>query len=174
LAVDFYQGLERFREPGLPTELPAHKVALIEEHDSIGLERDNLARLRSSADPDEFAILQSRNKLHRLRDKFRKMELKRFQKEWIEERAAWKIVTRGKDSSKPTLGPFHVLIEILPERRRLAELICQDSPMSLEQRKQASLDLHGLCTRDYSVLYRPGEEPTEDGSCPVCGAGMER
>ena len=42
------------------------------------------------------------------------------------------------------------------------------------ERKQAVIDLYSFIIRDYTVLYRPGEELI-GGTCPVndCGKKME-
>ena len=63
---------------------------------------------------------------------------------------------------------------IMPERGRLTEMMISDKVVSEPERKQAVIDLYSFITRDYTVLYRPDEEPI-GGTCAVndCRKKME-
>ncbi|KAI9766403.1 MAG: hypothetical protein M1839_004907 [Geoglossum umbratile] len=63
---------------------------------------------------------------------------------------------------------------IIPERGRLTEMMISDKIISKPERKRAVTDLYSFITRDYTVLYRPGEEPI-GGACLVndCRREME-
>lgn len=50
----------------------------------------------------------------------------------------------------------------------IAELIQVNEGLTCVQRRHAILNLLSLCRRNYTTIYRPGEEPTEQDSCPVC------
>lgn len=174
-AVHHFQGLERFREPDLPRRLPLREVDIIEEEESIIALKKRISELSAASEPDQVACKAAVQELHNKRRQLKARRLKKFQKTWKAQRDKEKITSRGT-GPRPSAqhASTHILIELLPERRRLAELVTMDGPMSLAQMQQASLDLYSLCTRDYSVLYRPQEEPTEKGLCPVCNAHVDK
>jgi hypothetical protein len=94
--------------------------------------------------------------------------LRLYQKQWIQDRRVWKILTRGKERAKDICRNdlFQHLCLLRPERGRLARMIASEEPLSLTDHRQAIRDMHSLITRDFTVLYLPGHEPAE-GACPV-------
>ena len=55
---------------------------------------------------------------------------------------------------------------IIPERGRLAKMMARKDPLTELEMRQAMQDIYSLCAQDFTVLYRPGENPV-DGACPV-------
>ncbi|KAI9764363.1 MAG: hypothetical protein M1840_008501 [Geoglossum simile] len=94
----------------------------------------------------------------------------------VQNQRDWKIRTQGKEQAEDFMPTqlVQTLSMIMPERGRLTEMMISDKVISEPERKQAVIDLYLFITRDYTVLYRPGEEPI-GGACPVndCGKKME-
>ncbi|KAL2220556.1 hypothetical protein M432DRAFT_542044, partial [Thermoascus aurantiacus ATCC 26904] len=53
---------------------------------------------------------------------------------------------------------------VLPERQQLAQMIPLNELFTHSGMLSVVADLLTLCTRDYDVVYRPGEEPL-GGKC---------
>ena len=169
-AIDYFQGLEQFREEGLPQHLPTKLEAELCQNSEII--RLKLEISNANLDPDQVAQLgrDLRNLMKRLRNK----ALEQYKKEWVKDRRDWKILTRGKSTGHCNLDRTHILIILFPERRRIAELMQRDESLNDTETRQANLDLCTLCIRDCTVVYRPGEEPTTNGKCPVCHQDINR
>jgi hypothetical protein len=103
--------------------------------------------------------------LHRLRTR----ALARWKEEWLEDRYAKIIQTKGRISHdrSSAIDRAQALFRVLPERARLANMIKSNEPRTRTQRLSAVQDLFSLSTRNFKVIYRPDEEPV-DGACPVC------
>ena len=103
-----------------------------------------------------------------------KKALKEYQLEWVKNRRDSKILTRGKVQSDISIQTdvLHTMFLIFPERERLAQTMITQKKASDEDRRQIRKDLYSLISRDYSVVYLPGEEPV-DGFCPVATCGVE-
>jgi hypothetical protein len=165
--VDYFQSLEKFHEPGLPCKLPAR----LEE----ALKSEVQALVQEGGAGSELDEAKGRwNSYHKAL--YRKT-LRRYQKQWVQDRRDWKIVTRGKEQPRGLCKTDLVqnLCLLIPERGRLALIMASDDPLSPAATWQAMQDLHSLCTRDLSVLYLPGLEPFE-GACPVkcCRLKLDR
>ena len=59
----------------------------------------------------------------------------------------------------------------MPEYGRLARVMMSESEVSTEPREQTMRDLCLLASRDYTVVYLPGEESV-NGRCPVEGCAL--
>lgn len=172
--IDYFQGLEKFREPGLPCQLPAsleHRV----NRDPRLLELERKVQEHSPADPE--AAKNAKRSLASCRKTLTRLALRQHQEEWVRERRDWKILTRGKEQPHDLCRTDLVdsLCLLIPERGRLAQRMASDEPLSPGAMWDAMRDLHSLCSRDLSVLYLPGHEPL-DGSCPIryCRLKLER
>ncbi|MCJ1426427.1 hypothetical protein MMC29_004330 [Sticta canariensis] len=164
--IDYFQGLEKFHEPGLPCQLPAYLEHRVNRDPRL-LELERTVREHSPADP-EGAKEAKRSLAVSCRKTLTRLALRRYQEEWVRERRDWKVLTRGKEQPRDlcTTDLVHNLCLLIPERGRLAQLMASDEPLSPGAMWDAMRDLHSLCSRDFSVLYLPGHEPL-DGSCPV-------
>ena len=54
----------------------------------------------------------------------------------------------------------------MPELGCLAAIISSNEPLSFDEKVVVVNDPYTQCLRDFSVVYRPGEEPIE-GRCPA-------
>ena len=174
--VDYFQSLEKFREPGLPCKLPTRfGKALKSDPGLVELEDEIRALVQEEGASSALDSAKSRrNSYHKAL--YRKT-LRRYQEQWVQDRRDWKILTRGKEQPSGLCKTDLVqnLCLLVPERGRLALIMASDEPLSPAATWQAMLDLHSLCNRDLSVLYLPGLEPFE-GACPVkcCRLKLDR
>jgi hypothetical protein len=156
------------RAPGLPQALPAKEIDnILHDPTAIKLYQD-LCQLRERGATDDNineAQRKYRTYLHWLKTR----ALARWKEKWLEARYANIIQTRGRISldRSSAIDRAQALFRIMPERARLAEMIKSNEPRTRAQRLSAVQDLLSLCTRNYEVMYRPGENPV-DGGCPVC------
>ena len=165
--VDYFQGLGRFREKGTPTHLPAAMRADLEKHPEIlKLEESHDA---AETNAERLALLKARrNLLASLGDK----ALTSFRKAWMRQRRDWKVLTRGKVSTEAD-SEGNQLNLVMPERDRISKRMQQTEQLTTVEMREAIQDIYTLCTRDYEVFYRPGEEPVE-GLCPVCNGDIKK
>ena len=173
--VEYFQGFSKFREKGLPWTLPAEKEAALERDQHLIELKNRLQQLKSEGEGDQD-ISRAKNKVRSYYDSLWRTSRQNYQAWWVQNRRDWKIRTQGKEQAEdftPT-QLVQTLSMIMPERGRLTEMMISDKVISEPERKQAVIDLYSFITRDYTVLYRPGEEPI-GGACPVndCGKKME-
>jgi hypothetical protein len=173
--VDYFQGLEQFRESGLPYELPAAKRDELEDDPRLReLQAEVRALTESGASPE---LNDAKTRLSTYRRTLERDTLRQYQKQWIRDRRVWKILTRGKERAKDVRRNdlLQQLCLLRPERRRLAKVMASEDPLSPAQTWQSIRDMVSLCTQDFTVVYLPGHEPIE-GACPVacCRLELER
>ena len=171
--VEYFQSFASLRERGLPLFLPAEEEAAINEDENIIKLQSNVTQLKGqNAPPSEIRAAQQRVRNSRIR--LARIKLKEYQLVWIQERRDWKVMTRGKERSDDNRRTdlLKILTLIMPELGRLTQTMVSDTVVSEQDRRQAIEDLFTLISRDYTVIYRPGEEPI-DGACPVNGCGAK-
>jgi hypothetical protein len=173
--VEYFQGLEQFREQGLPYQLPAAERDKLQDDSVLGDLQHNLRALRLQGAPS--AVNEAKKHLSRYRETLERETLRQYQKQWIQERRVWKILSRGKERAKDVCRNdlFQHLCLLRPERGHLARMMASEEPLSLADNWQAIRDMQSLITQDFTVLYLPGHEPVE-GACPVpcCRLDLER
>jgi Protein of unknown function (DUF3435) len=165
--VEYFQGLEKFREEGLPAKLPSATKNEV-ENDPLVVEQK--ARIAAAKSPADGAA--ARKQLQSLLKSLRHKALASYRKKWVRERRDWKILTRGRVATDID-AEVSWLCLLIPERARIAEKMRRKSALSVEEMREATRDLLALCKRDYTVFYLPGEEPV-NGACPVCNNKMEK
>ncbi|KAH7175723.1 hypothetical protein EDB81DRAFT_17988 [Dactylonectria macrodidyma] len=142
-AVEYFQGIERFRQPGLPTTLPAAR-------------RDQLRQ-------------QAKQEPHTPFRKLEQMALKAYQQDCLRQLRQDSLFGRGRQQAcgaDPDL-----LNSIMPEKGQVAKLMARTTPLSVEERLLAICCMVSLATSYQGVFYRPGEEPC-DGRCPYCQTAL--
>ena len=173
--VEYFQGFNKFREKGLPCALPAERKAALENDPQIIQLRDKAHQLETEGASAED-IKGARNEVRSCRHKLERAALWVFQNQWVQDQRDWKIRTRGKEQAEDfeSTELVQILSRIIPEYGRLTKMILSDKVISKQEREQAITDLYSFITRDYTALYRPGEEPI-DGVCPAesCCRKME-
>lgn len=164
-AVDYFQGLNRFWQPGLPTALPAASEADLENDPLI---RELNRKIQEAVDDDSknAAKRDRKNTLKRMRSS----ALKMHREEIMRERRQIRL-ERGIDASTPEGDP-DPLNELIPERGRIAQAIASDQPISPEIELSLMRDAQYLLTTSWTVFYRPGETP-QGTSCSFCQKDIE-
>lgn len=100
--IDYFQSLEKFREPGLPCELPAH----IEESLRQDPRRQELeSEVRQCTDENSSGLVESKKRLASYVKSLKADALRQHQEDWIQRRRDWKIVTRGKEQHRTWIVP---------------------------------------------------------------------
>ncbi|KAI9773208.1 MAG: hypothetical protein M1839_002216 [Geoglossum umbratile] len=158
--VEYFQGFSKFCEKGLPHALPAEKKAALENDPQIIELRDRVQQLETEGASAED-IRGARNKVRSCRNSLERATLRVFQNQWVKDQRDWKIRTQGKEQAEDLKSTelVQTLSRIIPERGRLTKMMLSDKVISKQEREQAVTDLYSFITRDYTVLYRPGEEP---------------
>ena len=172
--IDYFQGLEKFRERGLPCELPSHLEERVRRDPQLlELEREVQDSLRS----DPPAAKEAKRRITSCYKTLKRLALRQYQETWVAERRDWKILTRGKEQPRDVCKTDLVrnLCLLVPERGRLAQWMASDEPLSSSAMWRATHDLRSLCCRDLSVLFLPDHQPV-GGSCPVkcCQLKLDR
>ena len=174
--IEYFQGLERFHEEGLPGKLPTLlQEALNRDPQLCELEKE-VQTLTRTAGADNALNKAKQRYANRLK-KMKSKALLQYQEHWIRERRDWKILTRGRgvaqDTSKTDIVQNICLL--IPERGRLAQTMAADQPSEPGEMWQALQDLHSLCVQDFTVLYLPRSRPV-DGACPTkcCQLRLDR
>lgn len=131
--VEYFQGLERFHETGLPTRLPAHLGKDLEQDPQLCDLQAEVQRLRVEGRNRDFSAAQRR--LTTYSRKLKKDALDLYRECWIQERRDWIVETRGREQadneSKTDLAPS--LYKLFPERGRLARAMATTSALSVEE-----------------------------------------
>ena len=154
------------RAPGLPQELSAERMAQFVQDPTARTLLRNLRDLRRGGAP-ESDIKAAERKFTIYRHWLKNRCLEQYKAEWLETRYENIIKSRGKMSPdrSAAVSRAQTLFRVMLERARLADMIKSTEPRTREQKLQAVEDMLSLSTRNYEVMYRPGEEPA-DGACP--------
>ena len=171
--IDYFQGLERFREQGLPEKLPVDRqISLTEslKRDPCVLELEQEVQRLEKVQTNRATLDKAKRKVSRYRSTQRQKALVVYQEEWVRCRRELKILSRGKLPMTGMSGSDQLqsLCLIVPERGRLATWMASDASLSPTEMWQAVQDLHSLLVQDFPVLYLPGRKPVQ-GACPVAG-----
>ena len=174
--IDYFQGLQKFRERGLPCILPANIQASLTQDPKILTLKRKVEQLELGETTDPCEVSRAEKEIQSYQNRLKKEALKQYKQDWVRQQRDQKIFTKGEELSEHDIKTyvFRSLRLIMPERSRLAKAMASDKPLTEEEMRQAMKDLFALCTRDLTILYRPGEEPV-DGACPVkhCGKDMK-
>jgi Protein of unknown function (DUF3435) len=170
--IEYFQSVSKYREEGLPCQLPAHLEEDI-QRDPIICELASQVQTASSDDATRNAKRALANALRQQR----RVRLDAYQEQWIKDRRDWKIKTRGEEAAKnPSKTDFVRDLSVwMPERERLAKRIASDRPLTSDEMWLAMRDLYSLCAKDQIVLYLPQVTPVDE-ACPVkdCKIAVKR
>ncbi|KAH9229106.1 hypothetical protein K456DRAFT_1753003 [Colletotrichum gloeosporioides 23] len=153
-AVNFFQGIEKFRESGAPNVLPAaiekalwqkREVADLEEQISLAVTADHKAKLSGN--------------LRNLPRKLKATALAEYRDQWVRDRRDWKLLTRGKVSPGTSTSDGNLVVAFIPELERVERLMLSTQPLSSECMQRAMHDLYTLASKGFAILYYPGEQP---------------
>ncbi|KAH0543790.1 hypothetical protein FGG08_001972 [Glutinoglossum americanum] len=174
--INYFQGFRKFHEKGLPDKLPAKIEASLKQDSELLRLKSEVQQLEVNENANFHEISMAKAKVRDYLRSLKAKTLQQYKQDWVQNRRDWKVITRGKEPTENVnkTDLTRSLFLVLPERDRLSTMMASDKPLTEGEMRQAMRDLHSLCVRDYTVLYRPGEEPV-DGACPVkyCRLEME-
>lgn len=165
-AVEYFQGISRFWQPGLPTELPAALRAEVSTSPEI-IEHDRKIQEAVDTSTRDRAKKDRQNAIKRLEKRTLELHRAECMKQMRNKRLIHGITPSALGDD---LDPLN---ELIPEKGRVAEAMVSDSPLGLGRELGVMRDMVFLLTAPWTVFYRPEELP-QDGACPYCGKKMER
>ncbi|KAI9764757.1 MAG: hypothetical protein M1840_008026 [Geoglossum simile] len=175
--INYFQGLRKFCEKGLPNRLPAKIEASLRQDSNLLELKNKVQQLEADENVDPCEISMAKSKVREYFRSLKAKTLQQYKQDWVRNRRDWKVTTHGKEPAKDVNRTDFTqsLFLVMPECGRLAKMMASDEPLIEGEIQQAMQDLYSLCVRDYTVLYRLGEEPI-DGACLVkcCRLKMER
>lgn len=152
--------------------MPAEREhAILRDSSLLKLERQ-LQELESIS-KDSFELAITKKRIEVLKHRLEADELERYRKDWVQKRQEDKILSREKSTTSDVArrDMTQTLFAVLSERHRLAKMIPSDELLSHSETLSVVRDLLTLCTRNYRVLYRPGQDPSV-GRCSVEGCNI--
>ena len=165
--IEYFQGFDRFYEPGLPGELPAQIEESILEKPELVETRSRIEHLESQ-NHDKELIKAERIRYRKTLVRHRLVELKEYQTRWVQERRDQKILNRGKEEPMVVDNDVSTRAQalVMPEISRIATLMSCTKELSFDEMLLFVQDLKTQCSRDFGVVYLPSESPIH-GFCPV-------
>ena len=162
--IDYFQGLEMFREQGLPDKLPVDRKKSLTEslkRDPRVLELEQEVQRLEEVQADRVSLAKAKRKVAQYRSSQRQKALSAYREEWVRHRRELKILSRGKLPVTDMSGSDQLrsLCLLVPECGRLATWIASDAHLSPAEMWQAVRDLHSLLVQDSTVLYLSGRRP---------------
>ena len=138
--VDYFQGLEQFREHGLPYELPTAKRDELENDPELREMRAEVAALTQKYDPhslitERSSLTEARNRLSTYRKTLKRETLQQYQKQWVQNQRVRKILTREKERVEDVRrnGLLQHLCLLRLERGRLTKVMASDASLTSAQ-----------------------------------------
>lgn len=161
--IDYFQSCEKYREPGMPCELPA------EIRNNLKMSPGYLQYEQRLAEVSNAAVERNiRKEFTNFKQAAERAALKQYQHDWTRERRDWKVQTRGEkqpdDTSRVDL--VHCMSYLTPERQRITEHLTSTLALTDDSRWNVCEDLYKLCARNSTTIYLPGHDPIED-KCPI-------
>ncbi|KAI3557141.1 hypothetical protein CABS02_02692 [Colletotrichum abscissum] len=162
-ANDYFQGLEKFHEAGAPTTLPARVEKDLRKREDVMILEQRISTT------DDAAVKTNLTKsLRRLQRRLKTEALAEYRQLWVRERRDWKTLTRGKVEPSRSDNNVNCLVAFIPELGRTTKMMVSGE----ECTKEAIQDLFTLASKDFTILYYPGEEPIQ-GQCRFCNISMK-
>lgn len=171
--IEYFQGFERFYEPGLPGKLPAGIEQSILVNPELLEIRSRIERLEDQ-NADKESINAERLNYKKTVVRHRLFELKEYQARWVRERRDQRILNRGKQEPLTLEKEVRTRAQalVMPELSRIAALMSCNRELSFDETLLFVQDLQSQCARDFDVVYLPGESPIR-GLCPARGCQKE-
>lgn len=158
-AVDYFQGLERFHQPGMPVKLPTALSKQVQNSAELA-KYDNEIKCAMSPDGRAKAQKARQNAIKRLREQ----ALQEHRQECLKVLRKDRLIN-GCHATSNCIDPLN---EVFPEKRRISEVMVSDM-----EEFSVMKDALRLLTMSSEKYHRDGEGPV-DGSCPFCYEDVSR
>lgn len=166
--TEYFQGLQQFREPGLPASLP-----LVMRKD---LDTDpELCKLQAVCDDLELTssskeeVKSAKRAVTRHRKRLEATALQKYQKDWIAQQRRRRVETKGQASqAQPCVDKTGIMWLILPQRGRIAAMLVSDTRAYTQDLGLITADLVSLCVPPKQI-HLPDCTPRHEWPthCPV-------
>ncbi|OAQ57905.2 hypothetical protein VFPPC_11363 [Pochonia chlamydosporia 170] len=166
-AVEYFQGVSQFWQPGLPTKLPAALRDKINNHPDI-LELKREIKASGSIRSDKNT---TKNQLNALRKRLERGALEEHRSKCFKEKRRDRLL-RGSHRSADDDDDADPLNDLIPEKGRVAQAMIRTLPVDHAKQPGIMRDALLLLTGPGSVYYRPQEVP-KNGLCPYCGLAVK-
>ncbi|RHZ51559.1 uncharacterized protein CDV56_105238 [Aspergillus thermomutatus] len=168
--IEYLRGVGKYRAIGYPRHLPAQRQHAIQQNQDLQELEKRLQELhvqQKANDDDSDSYEDKDDDDSDVDEADADAKLAQYRKEWIESRVETQVKSGGKATEAIVYNDItRCLFKAQPERQHLAEMIPSDKLLSYQEMLSAVESLLSLCTKDYNVFYRPGQEPL-NGRCPV-------
>jgi hypothetical protein len=154
--IEYFQGLEKFHEEGLPDRLPMHLEEALQRNPQLCEMKAEIQALTQAVGGND-AVSKAKRQYTNHPKKLKPKALYQHQEHWVRERRDWKILTRGREVAQDRRKTEFVesMCVLIPERGRLAKRMADDEPLEPEDMWRAMYDLYTLCVGDFTVLLSP-------------------
>ncbi|OCK97279.1 uncharacterized protein K441DRAFT_675323 [Cenococcum geophilum 1.58] len=131
--IEYFQSLEKFREPALPCELPAHIEDEVKQDEKV---QELEEEVRQGSYKDPAALRNAKRDLASYLRTRRRLALHEYQEQWVQSCRDWKVVTRGKEQTNDLVQTDLVrsMSLLIPKCGRLAQRMVSDAPLSPKSR----------------------------------------
>lgn len=169
--TEYFQSLERFREPGLPAKLPtAEREALERDPELCQLAKG--VRICQASKSTDTALREAQIALRRYRSKLETTSLKEYQQKWIQQQRHLRVASKGKEGfALASTDRTGIMWSLIPERGRIAASVVSGRKAFAQELQLIMQDMVALCGPP-SVTYLPEMTPT-NGRCPVGSCGLQ-
>lgn len=174
--IEYFQSFARFREPGLPTKLPARLMRNLDEDSEYRNLKEQIRCLQEDI-TQKSAVKSLRIQLQRHKSSLAQQRLEQYRAEWLQQTKQCKILQNEKYATTSVTddGSLDPMSLVHPARRRLNQVMVDEVDVSSDVRWQAVQDLYSMLSEDHTVIYLPGERPI-NGCCPIkhCNLDLSR
>lgn len=166
-AVEYFQGVSQFWQPGLPTKLPAALRDELSKHpDLIEL---NKSMKQAGTLPSKSRA--ARNQLNALRKRLERTALEEHRAKCFKDKRRERLLHGNRQNGNGE--DEDPLNDLIPEKGRIAQAMMHTSPVEYVDQPSVMRDSLFLLRVSGNVYYRPQEEPKND-LCPYCGLQMNK
>ncbi|KAJ9481456.1 hypothetical protein VN97_g12019 [Penicillium thymicola] len=132
--IEYFQGFEKFYEPGLPGELPANIEECILENSEI-LEIRSRIELLETQNADKKSITAEKANYRKTLLQHRILELKEYRDRWVREKRDQRILNRGKGEPMNSGNDINTRSQalVMPEVARIATVMSCTKELSFDE-----------------------------------------
>lgn len=165
-AVEYFQGVSQFWQPGLPTKLPAALRHEISMHPDIIKLQKTLEESNTSPSTERIP----KNKLIAVRKRLERAALEEHRAKCFKQMRRQRLLHGNLHNAYDDEDPLN---DLIPEKGRIAQAMMGMSPVDDVKQPGLMRDALVLLTSCGSVYYRPQEAP-KNGLCPYCSLAVKR
>ncbi|KFA77150.1 hypothetical protein S40288_10234 [Stachybotrys chartarum IBT 40288] len=164
-AVEYFQGISQFWQPGLPTRILAEHRAQVKRNAEI---MEYNRKLQDAT--DEFTIDRLSKDRQNAIKRLEKLALNEYRSKRMKEMRQDRLLHGFKSTAlNDDMNPLY---DVMPELGRTAGAMANDSPLSQKEELEIMQSMLSLLTNPWTVFYPPEEMPN-NGACPYCNEKVD-